>query len=180
MAIEPQTYITIWMTAVQAALSDQVDPVTAAELCHFAAQPETEAVVIDILDELKAGLYDWIPSDLNALKEAHIIQITGVHRDGTTGIKCAQVASLATERGWHGGMVHASRVNINVVMDTISARHLPEGASENLIRHSADIDWTGTGAKFNEAVEREVENFRKSLDEELNFLFPGNEEGGKS
>ena len=174
MAIEPIIYTTIWMTAVQAALSDQVDPVTAAELCHFAAQPDTEAELIDILDELKAELYDWIPSDLAALHEAHLIQITGTTDDGS--VRVGQVASLTTDRAWNGGMVHASRVDINRVMDELSTRHLPEGASTNLIRHSADIDFTGTSKKFNEAVEREVENFRKSLDEELNFLFPGKEE----
>jgi hypothetical protein len=174
MAIEPIIYTTIWMTAVQAALSDQVDPITAAELCHFAAQPATDAEVIDILDELKAELYDWIPSDLAALKEAHIIQITGTNDDDT--IRCAQVASLATEKAWNGGMVHSSRVDINRVMDELSNRHIPEGASSEMIRHSTDIDFTSTSKKFNEAVEREVENFRKSLDEELNFLFPGKEE----
>ena len=174
MAIEPIIYTAIFITAVQAALSDQVDPVTAAELCHFAAQPDTEAELIDILDELKAELYDWIPSDLNALKEAHLIQITGPNKDGT--VRVAQVASLATDKAWNGGMVHSSRVNINRVMDELSNRHLPEGASAELIRHSTDIDFTGTSKKFNEAVEREVENFRKSLDEELNFLFPGKEE----
>lgn len=172
MAIEPIIYTTIFMTAVQAALSDQVDPITAAELCHFAAQPDTDAEVIDIIDELKAELYDWIPSDLAALQEAHIIQVTGTNDDGT--VRVAQVASLATAKNWHGGKVHASRVDINRVMDELSTRHLPEGASTEMIRHSTDIDFTGK--KFNEAVEQEVAKFRAALDEELNFLFPGEEE----
>jgi len=176
MGLDPIMYTTVWMAATQAAFIGQIDPVTAAEVCHFAAQPETNAEVHDILDEVKAELYDWIPSDLAALKEAEIIQITGTHDDGTGKLRCCQIASLATAKGWHGGMVHASRVDINVVMDTLAQRYLPEDVEGEMFRHSNDIDFTGLADQFKANVENEVEKFRKALDEELNFLFPGKEE----
>ena len=67
MALDPENYINVYVSLARAMFEQQIPIVVAAELAHFSAQPATEVAIHDVLDELKAELYDWIPSDLNAL-----------------------------------------------------------------------------------------------------------------
>jgi len=175
MALEPETYISVYLSLARAMFDQQIPVVVAAELAHFAAQPETESSVHDILDELKAELYDWIPSDLAALKECIIMNVKGPDTDGRA--RCAQLASLATAGGWRGGMVHPSRVDLNVAMDVVSKRYIPEGVdATSMFCASSPFDSATANEKFKEAIEDEISKFR----EELDFLYPYPEEGGKT
>jgi hypothetical protein len=173
MALDPETYVTVYLSLAHAMYEQNITIVTAAEIAHFSAQPDVNAVKHDILDELKAELYDWIPSDLNALQECLIMNITGPDQDGQQ--RCAQLASLATSPGWRGSAVHAARVNIDEAMDVVTRRYIPEGVDvSTMYRASGNIDFDTAADKFRDAVETEITKFR----EELDFLYPYPEEGG--
>jgi|SRR6186713_1600662 len=176
MALDPENYINVYVSLARAMFEQQIPIVVAAELAHFSAQPATEVAIHDVLDELKAELYDWIPSDLNALKESEIITISGPSlEDGQP--RCAQLAHLVVDGGWHGGLVHASRVDINDAIEKLSRRYVPEGVDvEKMFCASSGIDFATAASKFREAVETEITKFR----EELDFLYPYPEEGGKT
>jgi len=172
MALEPEEYVHVYLHIARAMYEQQVTIIVAAEICHYAAQPTTDAELHDIIDEVKAELYDWLPSDLAALKECTVMCLVGPDSDGVK--RCAQLASMATEGGWNGGLIHASRVNINDVMDMVCKRYLPDDVDvTGMYCASGNIEF-GTAEQFKRNVEREVDRFR----EELDRLFPSNEEGG--
>ena len=176
MALDPENYVNVYVSLARAMFEQQIPIVVAAELAHFSAQPATEVAIHDVLDELKAELYDWIPSDLDALKEAEIISITGPNMDNGQP-RCAQLAHLLVDGGWHGGMVHASRVDINVAMEAVSRRYIPEGIDvSTMFCASNGIDFATAAERFRDSVENEITKFR----EELDFLYPYPEEGGKT
>jgi len=174
MALDPENYVNVYISLARAMFEQQIPIVVAAELAHFSAQPTTDVVIHDILDELKGELYDWIPSDLDALKEGEIITISGPNADNGEP-RCAQLAHLLVDGGWHGGLVHASRVDINEVIEKLSRKYVPDGVDvENMFCASNGIDFTTAAQKFRENVENEITKFR----EELDFLYPYPEEGG--
>jgi len=172
MALDPETYVDVYVTIARAMFSQQLPIIFAAEVAYYAAQPTTNATKHDILDELRAELYDWIPSDLAALKECELISLRGFTEDKP---RCAQLIAMAVDGGWHGGLVHASRVNINEAMEVVSKRYLPDDVDQTSMFCASDnIDFTTAASKFRENVENEISKFR----EELDFLYPYPEEGG--
>ncbi len=179
MSVQPDEYVEFYMTIMRAVFDRQIDIGAAAELCFTAAQPNAHAETIDILDELKAELSDWIPSDLNSIHECMIVQIVFDSYDGDEKQNVAQVVKLAIQPGWHWSHVHASRANIDEAITLVGRRHLPEGTTVEMVRRTRDLTdqpipkHGGFNPLFRNNIEHEVDKFR----EELDRLFP-TQEGG--
>jgi hypothetical protein len=182
MSLTPEQYVEFFVSVARGMYDRQLDIGAAAELCFTAAQPNAVATIVDILDDLKAELTDWIPSDLNSIHECSIVQIVFDSFDNPgDGEKrnVAQVVRLAVAPGWHWSHVHASRTNIDDAITAVGRKHLPDYAEDvQMVRRTKalgdqPIARGGFNPLFRNNIEAEVDKFR----EELDRLFP-TQEGG--
>jgi len=181
MSLDPEQYVEFFVSVARGMYDRQLDIGAAAELCYTAAQPNAQATVIDILDELRTELSDWIPSDLNSIYECNIMQIVFDSHDNPGDPEkrnVVQIVRLAVAPGWHWSHVHASRTNIDDAITEVGRRHLPDYAEHvEMVRRTRDLAHQPTPKGFNPLfrnnIEAEVDKFR----EELDRLFP-TQEGG--
>jgi len=148
-------------------------------LCYTAAQPNATARTIDILDDLKVELTDWIKSDLDSITECQIVQIEFDSYDTDKPRSVAQVVRLAIKPGWHWSQVHPNRRNIDDAITDVGRRHLPPDITVEMVRSTRNLadqpaPSKGFNPLFRDNIEQEIDKFR----EELDRLFPTPPEGG--